>query len=98
MARLKSAAPATEAIVALVDGKGRLAVRATPNAAANAILLPLAGAPPILNVRVTAAPEDGRANAAVLTLLADALDRPRSALTLLRGANGRDKLVQIALD
>src|SRR2546423_13791302 len=47
-------------------------------------------------VRVTAPPEDGRANDAVLHLLAGALAVPRTALTLVSGHSGRDKIVELA--
>jgi uncharacterized protein YggU (UPF0235/DUF167 family) len=46
-------------------------------------------------VRVTAAPEDGRANDAVLRLLAEVLAVPRGALTLISGHSGRDKIVEL---
>jgi uncharacterized protein YggU (UPF0235/DUF167 family) len=95
MGRVRAAAPPADAILALADADGRLAIRATPNARADAVLLPADGAPPVLTVRTTATPEDGRANEAILALLAAALGRPRSALTLLRGATARDKLVRI---
>ena len=49
-----------------------------------------------VQVRVTAPPADGAANAAVIALLAAALDRPRRELTLLRGATARVKLIAIA--
>jgi hypothetical protein len=95
MARPRTRTPPREAILALADAAGRLAIRATPNASADAVLLPAPGAPPVLSIRTTAPPEDGRANDAILALLAAALGRPRSALTLLRGATGRDKLISI---
>ena len=44
-------------------------------------------------VRVAAPPEDGRANEAVLRLLADALSMPRASVTLVSGHTGRDKIV-----
>ncbi len=44
---------------------------------------------------VTAAPEDGRANAAVAELLARALGVAKSRLTLVRGAGARDKLFRL---
>jgi len=44
-------------------------------------------------VRVTAPPEDGRANEAVLRLLADALSVPRKTLSLVSGHTARDKIV-----
>jgi uncharacterized protein YggU (UPF0235/DUF167 family) len=46
-------------------------------------------------VRVTAAPEHGRANEAVLRLIADALSLPRESLTLFSGHSGRDKIVEL---
>ena len=47
-------------------------------------------------VRVTAPPENGRANDAVLQLLAETLSLPRKAVTLVSGARGRDKIVELA--
>jgi uncharacterized protein len=46
-------------------------------------------------VRVTAPPEHGRANEAVLKLVADALAVPRAALTLVSGHGARDKIVEL---
>jgi uncharacterized protein len=44
-------------------------------------------------VRVSAPPEGGRANEAVLELLADALDVSRGRLALVSGHASRDKVV-----
>jgi uncharacterized protein (TIGR00251 family) len=49
-----------------------------------------------LTVRVTAAPVDGQANAAVAALLAAALGVRPSAVQIVRGATGRDKYVRVA--
>jgi uncharacterized protein (TIGR00251 family) len=49
-----------------------------------------------LGVRVTAAPVDGRANAAVGALLAAALGVRTSAVEIVRGTTGRDKYVRVA--
>lgn len=95
MARPRRMTPPPEAIFALADSEGRLAIRATPNARADGIALPPAGGASVLAIRTTTTPEDGRANDAILALLAAALGRPRSALTLLRGATSRDKLIRI---
>jgi uncharacterized protein (TIGR00251 family) len=46
-------------------------------------------------VRVTEAPERGRANDAVLRLLAETLAVPRDAVTLVSGHGGRDKVVEL---
>jgi hypothetical protein len=47
-------------------------------------------------VRVTAPPVDGKANAAVLRLLAETLAVPRARVTLVSGQGGRDKIVELA--
>ncbi len=47
-------------------------------------------------VRVTAPPEGGRANDAVLRLLADTLAVPRATVRLVSGHGGRDKIVELA--
>jgi uncharacterized protein (TIGR00251 family) len=44
-----------------------------------------------LRVSVTAAPEDGKANRAVIALLAETLDVAASSINLVRGATSRDK-------
>ncbi len=46
-------------------------------------------------VRVTAAPESGKANEAVRDLLADALGVPRSSTEIVSGAGSRDKVVLV---
>lgn len=48
-----------------------------------------------LLVRLTAAPVEGQANAALLQVLGRALGVAPSSLRLLRGTSGRDKLVRI---
>jgi len=49
-----------------------------------------------LRVRVTEPPVNDAANRAVLILLAEALGVPRSQVSLVRGAHGRDKLIRIS--
>jgi len=93
MARPRPTVPPAAAILALADNAGQLAVRVTPGASGDAITLPQSGR--TLAVRTTAAPEDGKANEAVLRLLAKALDRPVSSLELVRGATGRNKLIRM---
>jgi uncharacterized protein (TIGR00251 family) len=46
-------------------------------------------------VRVTAPPEHGRANEAVLRLLADTLAVPRAAVSLVSGHAAREKVVEL---
>ncbi len=91
MARPKADLPPAAAIRALADEQGRLAVRATPGARTETRAI----VDGCLQVKIRPKPEDGKANAAVLELLAGALGVATSRLRLLRGATGRDKLVQI---
>jgi hypothetical protein len=65
-----------------------LRVRVQPRARANAVKGWRGEA---LSVSVTAAPEGGKANRAVIALLADALAVPPSSISLVRGAASRDK-------
>jgi uncharacterized protein len=65
-----------------------LRVRVQPRARANAVKGWRGEA---LSVSVTAAPEGGKANRAVIALLADALSVPPSSISLVRGAASRDK-------
>ncbi len=46
-------------------------------------------------LRVAQAPEQGKANAAVLDLLSDALRVPRRQLEIVRGETARDKVVAV---
>lgn len=44
-------------------------------------------------IRVSAAPERGRANDAVLDLLAETLELPRRSLSILSGHGSREKVI-----
>lgn len=92
MARPRADVPPAEAIRALLDAEGRLALRVTPGARHEAITIEDGR----LLVKVRVKPEDGKANAAVLELLAGALGVATSRLHMLRGATGRDKLVRLS--
>jgi uncharacterized protein (TIGR00251 family) len=65
-----------------------LPVRAQPGARRSGVQGEQAGA---LKVAVTAPPQDGRANEALVEALREALDVRRSQVELLAGATGRDK-------
>jgi uncharacterized protein (TIGR00251 family) len=69
-----------------------LAVRAQPGARKNAILGEHSGA---LKVAVTAPPEDGRANEALVEVLKDWLGVKRSQVELLSGRTNRNKVFLI---
>jgi len=94
MAR-KNQFPLREEILALAND-GSLTVKVTPNAGENSIGMPDEGGPAgILLVRVTATLENGKANAAVLKLLAKALGLPKTSLAIVRGGNARTKIIAI---
>jgi uncharacterized protein YggU (UPF0235/DUF167 family) len=82
--------------VAPAPGGARIAIRLTPKARRAGIdgVKPGADGQVELAVSVTEAPEDGRAKAALLRLLAKAWHCPASDLTLVRGAASRHKVVQ----
>lgn len=70
----------------------RITVRVTPRSGACSIE---AGAGGVLLVRVTAPPDDGKANAAVCKLMADTLGVPKSAVTVVRGHTARTKQLEV---
>jgi uncharacterized protein len=63
-----------------------------PRARRNEIAGERAGA---VLIRVAAPPVDGKANAAVCALIAERAGVPRSAVSVLRGASGRDKVLEV---
>jgi uncharacterized protein (TIGR00251 family) len=71
----------------------RLRLRVAPGAARAAVVGRHGDA---WKVRVAAAPERGRANEAVLELLADTLELPRRSVSLVSGGASRDKIVELA--
>jgi len=69
----------------------QIAVRVTPKASRNAVV----AEDGTIRVYVTVVPESGKANAAVIKVLAKALGIAKSRLDLVRGHKGRDKLFRI---
>ena len=74
------------------DGVARIAVRVQPRAARDEIAGERGGA---LLVRVTAPPVNGKANDAVCRLLAKRLGVAGGRVAVVRGASGRDKIVEV---
>ena len=70
----------------------RVTVRVTPRAGRSEVT---GWDGDILHVRVTVLPEDGKANAAVIALLARRLSVPKSTLSIVGGASSRTKIVDI---
>ena len=67
-------------------------VRVTPRASASAVAGERDG---VLLVRVTAPALEGKANDAVVALLAKALGTPRGAVRLVRGGSSRTKRISV---
>jgi len=70
----------------------RLHIRLQPGARKNEVM---AFQGDVLRARVTAPPHEGRANQALLELLSDLLDIPKSRIAIVRGHTSRDKVVDI---
>ena len=70
-----------------------LEIRVTPRASANKVVGEKDG---VLQIRVTAPPADGDANAAVIKLLAKHLGVPKSSLKIIRGEKSRNKTIRIS--
>jgi uncharacterized protein (TIGR00251 family) len=69
-----------------------IAVRVQPRAKRNAVVGVVGEA---LKVQVTAPPEDGRANDAVLELIADWLGAKRRQIEIISGATNRNKMIRV---
>lgn len=75
----------------------RLAVKVTPKASADRIQgwAEDEAGERVLKIAVTAVPEDGKANKAVIALLAKRLKLPKSAITIASGETSRRKTLLI---
>ncbi len=76
----------------MTDSQKIFNVRVTPHAKQNKVI----ETDGVLRVYTTVAPENGRANSAVIELLSEYLDVPKSKIKILRGLTGRDKIVTIS--
>jgi uncharacterized protein (TIGR00251 family) len=76
-----------------VDGPTKLALRVSPGAARAAVVGRHGAA---WKVRVAAAPEAGKANEAVVRLLAETLGVPPRDVEIVSGHGARDKIVALA--
>ena len=74
-----------------------LSLRLTPKSSKDAVegVEALSDGRRVLKARVRAVPEDGKANEALLRLLAKWLDLPVRALSLSSGASGRTTVIRI---
>jgi uncharacterized protein (TIGR00251 family) len=81
----------------LFDDHLRLAVRLTPNGGRDAIdgIEADAEGEAFLKARVTAVPEKGKANKALILLIAKSLRIPKSSVSLVSGETARKKILRI---
>jgi hypothetical protein len=82
------------ALAPLPGGRTRFRLRVRPGGKKSAILGEHGGA---LRVGVTAPPERGKANRAVIALLAEALELPLSGVEIAAGETSPDKVAVVAL-
>ena len=77
-----------------------LAVRLTPNGGRDALegVEMTADGQAHLKARVTAVPEKGKANKALVALLSKALKVPKSAVSVVSGETARQKILRIDAD
>jgi uncharacterized protein (TIGR00251 family) len=85
---------AGEITLTAIEGGTRLRLRVKPGARKTAIVGSHGGA---LKLSVAAPPERGKANRAVVALLAKALGLPSSAVTIASGETSQDKIAEIAM-
>jgi uncharacterized protein len=78
----------------------RLHLRVTPNSGTDRIegVEQRDDGNAVLRLRVAAVPDKGKANAAVVAVLAKALGVPKSAIALVAGDTARQKTLEIAGD
>lgn len=76
-----------------MEAGARLRVRVSPSAGKAGVV---GRQGDVWRIRVTPAPERGRATEAALRLLAETLDIPRRNVSLVSGHASRDKLVSVA--
>jgi uncharacterized protein (TIGR00251 family) len=67
-------------------------IRLKPNARQNTIDI---GDDGILHIRVNAPPIEGRANKALIELLSESLDVPKSCLSIKRGETSKNKVIAV---
>ncbi len=84
----------------IFDDHVRLAVRLTPNGGRDAIdgIETEGDGESHLKARVTAVPEKGKANKALIALLSKALGTPKSSIELISGDTSRKKILRIEGD
>lgn len=83
-----------------IDGHLRLSVRLTPNGGRDALekIEASSEGDMVLKARVSAVPENGKANKALIALLAKSLRIPKTSISLISGDTARKKILRIDAD
>ncbi len=71
----------------------RINIKVTPRSSRNEIIGEMLDG--TLKVKLTAAPVDGGANEALIKLLSDVWDVPKSKITIIKGKTSRNKTIEI---
>lgn len=74
-----------------------LPVKVTPKGGKDC-LIPITEADTALRIKVSAPPEKGEANTAVITLLAKSLELPKTKVSIAQGETSRQKQVALQVD
>jgi uncharacterized protein len=85
--------PTPDTIFDLLDMAGELRIRVVPGAKVERVAVENS----VLKIWVRTAPEDGKANKAVVALLARILSLPVGNIQIAKGHTSRDKRVQLTL-
>lgn len=93
--RALSTAPGDPVFLRRTSGGVTIQLRVQPRARRLALEFTAEGG---LKAAVTAAPEDGKANDAVVALLAKAWRLPKSTFEIVRGGTAREKTLMVAGD
>jgi uncharacterized protein YggU (UPF0235/DUF167 family) len=86
-------APSADDVTALIDGNGELRLRVIPGAKVERMAIENG----TLKIWIRTAPEDGKANKAVIAILAKTLSLPANNLKMIKGQSARDKRLLITL-
>ena len=86
------------ALLSLAKDGATLTIRLQPGASANRIVGIVAdkSGDSLLKVMVTASPEKGKANAALIKLLSKHWEIPKSDISIIKGMTERRKVIHIA--
>jgi len=88
---MSASTPTSDAITALISARNELSLRVVPAAKIEKAAIENGA----LKIWLRTAPEDGKANKAVLAILAKLLEIPASQLQITHGHTSRDKRVRV---